>query len=79
MFSSSEIILGAGDGSIAKINRKTMKIEEESKVPGGVCCLTQTSNSLFIVSTKGTIFNVRHTEPLSKVEFFSSGHSAPIN
>lgn len=34
--SPSELILGAGDGSVAKINRKTMKIEEECKVPGGV-------------------------------------------
>lgn len=38
--SSTDLILGAGDGSIAKVNRKTMKIEEEVKVSGGICALT---------------------------------------
>jgi hypothetical protein len=38
--SPSELILGAGDGSVAKINRKNMKIEDEVKVPGGVCALS---------------------------------------
>ena len=33
---------------------------------------------MFIVSTKGTVFNVRNTEPVSKYEYFSSGHSQLI-
>jgi hypothetical protein len=33
-------MLGAGDGSVVKVNRKSMKIEEEARVPGGVCALT---------------------------------------
>lgn len=76
--SPAELTLGAGDGSIVKVNRKSMKIEEEGKVPGGVCALSQTSRSTFIVSNKGTVFNVRHTDPLNKLEYFSSGHSHPI-
>jgi hypothetical protein len=56
--SPSELIVGAGDGSIAKINRKTMKIEDEAKIPGGVASLSTTNLSMFMVSTKGTVFNV---------------------
>jgi hypothetical protein len=37
-----DLVVGAGDGSVAKINRKSMKIEEECKVAGGVCQLAQT-------------------------------------
>lgn len=73
--SANEITIGAGDGSVVKVNRKSMKIEEEAKVPGGVCALATTTRSLFIVSTRGTVFNVRHTDPLNKLEYFSSGHS----
>lgn len=76
--SPSDLILGAGDGSLVRVNRKTMKIEDETKVPGGVACLSQTSVSLFIVSSKGTVFNVRHSDQLSKNEYFSSGHSNQI-
>jgi hypothetical protein len=76
--SPSELIIGAGDGSVVKVNRKSMKIEEEAKVPGGVCALGTTSRSLFIVSTRGTVFNVRHADPLNKLEYFSSGHSQQI-
>jgi|LauGreDrversion4_2_1035121.scaffolds.fasta_scaffold69872_3 hypothetical protein len=76
--SANELMLGAGDGSVVKVSRKTMKIEEEAKVPGGVCALTQTSISMFIVSTRGTVFNVKHSDPLNKVEYFSSGHSQTI-
>ena len=73
--SPNELTIGAGDGSVVKVNRKSMKIEEEAKVPGGVCALSTTSRSLFIVSTRGTVFNVRHSDPLNKLEYFSSGHS----
>jgi len=73
--SPSQLLLGAGDGFIARVSRKTMKIEEEVKLPGGVCSISQTSNSLFILSTKGTIVNAKHSSSLTKHEYFSSGHS----
>jgi hypothetical protein len=76
--SPTDLILGAGDGSVAKVNRKTMKIEEEIKISGGICALAQTSISMFIVSMKGTVFNVRHSETLGKYEYFSSGHFTVI-
>jgi WD40 repeat protein len=76
--SPSELILGAGDGSVVKVNRKTMKIEDEAKLPGGVACMSMTTLSIFMVSTKGTVFNSRHSEQLSKNEYFSSGHATQI-
>jgi WD40 repeat protein len=76
--SPNELMLGAGDGSLVKVNRKTMKIEEEAKVPGGVTALAQTTVSMFVVSTRGTVYNVRHNDPLNKVDYFSSGHSTQI-
>lgn len=76
--SSSELLLGAGDGSVVKVNRKTMKIEDECKIPGGVSGMAQTGVSLFMVSNKGTVYNVRHSEQLSKNEYFSSGHASQI-
>ena len=39
---TGDLVIGAGDGSIARINKKTMKIEEETKIGGGVCTLSQT-------------------------------------
>jgi WD40 repeat protein len=75
VMSPNELTIGAGDGSVVKVNRKSMKIEEEAKLPGGVCSLSTTSRSLFIVSTRGTVYNVRHADPLNKLEYFSSGHS----
>jgi WD40 repeat protein len=78
VMSTSELTIGAGDGSVVKVNRKSMKIEEEAKVPGGVCALSSTTRSIFIVSTRGTVYNVRHSDPLNKLEYFSSGHSQQI-
>jgi hypothetical protein len=37
---SGDLVVGAGDGSVARVNKKTMKIDEEVKIPGGVCTLT---------------------------------------
>lgn len=75
---SGDLVVGAGDGSVARVNKKTMKIDEEVKVAGGVCSLAQTQISMFILTTKGTVYNVRHTEPLGRHEYFSSGHSQQI-
>lgn len=50
----------------------------ETKLEGGIMALSQTTFSMFVVSNRGIIYNIKHQDPLHKVEYFSSSHSSPI-
>jgi len=50
MLPNSDIIIGAGDGTIAKIGFSNMMIKSESKLMGSITSITLTADSAFFFS-----------------------------
>jgi cilia- and flagella-associated protein 52 len=58
LLSNGDIILGAGDGTIAKVGTKDMLVKSEAKVMGAVTSITLTADTthFFCGTSKATIY-----------------------
>lgn len=88
LLSNGDLLVGSGDGTIAKINTRDMLVKSEAKVMGSVTSITLTADSthFFAGTTKATIYwcntdrinpelrNTCHYERINDIQF-PSGYS----
>lgn len=58
LLNNGDLLLGAGDGTIAKVNAESMRVKTESKVMGAVTSISLTADSthFFCGTSKATIY-----------------------
>jgi hypothetical protein len=58
LLANGDLLIGAGDGTLAKIAAKDMQVKSEAKVMGAVTSITMTSDSthFFCGTSKATIY-----------------------
>lgn len=76
---NGDLLIGCGDGTVAKIDIKTMMIKAESKVLGGVTSMTLTADgTYFFLGTNLSNIYWCDTDKLTP-ELRNTCHYSPIN
>jgi WD40 repeat protein len=75
---AKEILICSGDGTLAKISKKTMKLMEETKLKGGLKSMTTNdTDKLFLISSRSIMYHLDLNE-INIHEHLLSTHSKPI-
>lgn len=73
-----DILICSGDGTLAKISKKTLQLVEETKLQGAVkSMVTNDTDRVMLTSSKSILYNV-DLQDLNMHEHLLSTHSDPI-
>jgi len=73
-----ELIVSAGDGSVARVDRKEMKIIQETKLGGGVLSLGVGVDRVFAIGSNSIVYGVDRDDIGAYHEHILSTHNSLI-
>lgn len=73
-----ELLISAGDGSIARIDKKEMKVLQETKLGGSVNNLVDAFEKIYATSSKSIIYSLDKDDITSYHEHLVSTHSTLV-
>jgi len=74
------LVLGCGDGSVARVDKTSMAILDEQIVceKSGVKCISNSENKIYALTGNGTLFSSSVDEPLSTTTAFMTSNCNPV-